>query len=324
MTERARLRLRRRQAVRQRAGVPPRYVDAIVNARASGLGDPVRSLSKIVTLLEAAGARARGSVTGSSEELAEALARAQGRRVLLAGGDGSLHAAANLVAGQAAASSDPLRAASLPEIALLPAGRANNLANALGIPTQWRAAIRLAVRGEAKPFDALAVRTPERSLVAVEGVSAGFHASARTLYEGENSGDVSAGVGAFARAIRRFAPVEVRLSVDGHLVEDGAVAQVFLSNAPLFAYGFRVDPIAKVDDGLLESIVLRARTRRATLSLMRAAHGGHHLDRPGVNWYRGAAARLDLAVPLVADAVPLGVTTATVTALPGLLQVVRP
>ncbi|HEX8086665.1 MAG TPA: diacylglycerol kinase family protein [Solirubrobacteraceae bacterium] len=313
MSQRARLRLGRRETVRTRAALPPRHVDAIVNAHASGLGDPVRALSKIVALLEAAGARARGTITGSPEELAGALARAQGRRVLLAGGDGSLHAVANLGKG-----------APLPEIALLPAGRANNLARALGIPTHWRAAINLAVRGEAKPFDALAVRTPERSVVAVEGVSAGFHASARTLYHGENSGDTAAGISAFARAIRRFAPVPMRLTVDGHVVEEGLVAQAFLSNAPLFAYGFRVDPIARVDDGLLESIVLHASTRRETLSLMRAAHGGRHLDRPGVDWYRGAEARLDLEVPMVADAEPLGVTTATVSALPGFLKVVRP
>ena len=248
MSQHAGPRLRRRNAVRSRAAVPPRHVDAIVNAHASGVGDPVRALSKIVALLEDAGARARGTITGSPEELAAALERAEGRRVLLAGGDGSLHAVANLDAA----------ARGLPELALLPAGRANNLARALGVPTHWRAAIRLAVRGEAKPLDALDVRTPDRSLVAVEGVSAGFHASARTLYEGENSGDLSAGVGAFARAFRHFAPVEMRLTVDGYVVEDGLVAQAFLSNAPLFAYGFRVDPIARVDDGMLEAIVLHA------------------------------------------------------------------
>ena len=317
MTQRTRLRLGRKPAVQQRtrphASLPPRHVDAIVNAHASGLGDARRALTKIVALLEDAGARARGTITSTPAELATALARAEGRRVLLAGGDGSLHAVANLDV-----------AVALPEIALLPAGRANNLAHALGVPTGWRAAIRLAVRGEARPFDALAVRTPERSLVAVEGVSAGFHASARSLYEGENSGHLAAGAGAFARAFRNFAPVPVRLSVDGHLVEDDPVAQVFVSNAPRFAYGFRVDPIAKVDDGLLEAIVLRASTRRETLSLMRAAHGGRHLDRPGVDWYRGAAAKLDRPVPLVADAEPLGVTTATIETLPGLLQVVRP
>jgi diacylglycerol kinase family enzyme len=329
MSERELLTVARRprlgRRTRPHAAVPARHVDAIVNAHASGLGDPHRALGKIVTLLEAHGARARGTVTGSPEELAAALARAEGRRVLLAGGDGSLHAVANVATG-ALPDSAPLAgvAASLPELALLPAGRANNLAHALAVPTHWRAAIRLAVAGEARPFDALAVRTPERSLVAVEGVSAGFHASARSLYEGENSGDLAAGVGAFARAIRRFAPVDMTLTVDGHRVHDGPAAQLFVSNAPRFAYGFRVDPIAKVDDGLLESIVLRASSRRETLALLGAAHGGRHLERPGVDWYRGAEARIEAPVPLVADAEPLGVTTATIATLPGLLRVVRP
>jgi diacylglycerol kinase (ATP) len=321
MTQRDRLSrglgARRRTAARVRHSAPPHAVDAIVNAHASALGDPRRALTKIVALLEEVGARARGTITDSPEDLAAALRRADGRRVLLAGGDGSLHAVAN-VPGVADG------AVALPELALLPAGRANNLAHGLEIPTAWRAAIRVAVYGEAKPLDALSVETPERSLVAVEGVSAGFHASARSLYDGENSGDMSAGVGAFARAFARFAPVRMGLDVDGHRVHDGEAAQVFVSNAPLFAYGFRVDPIAKVDDGLLEAIVLRATNRRETLSLMRAAHGGRHLDRPGVDWYRGGEARFDVPVALVADAVPLGVTTATVSVLPHLLEVVRP
>src|SRR3712207_9004949 len=83
------------QGGRARVAAPPRYVDAIVNAHASGLKDPVRALTKIVALLEEAGARARGTLTSSPEELAAALARAQGRRVLLAGGGGPLPAVAN-------------------------------------------------------------------------------------------------------------------------------------------------------------------------------------------------------------------------------------
>ena len=316
MTQRQRLSLGLRSArqprTRPRAAAPPRAVDAIVNAHASGLGDPQRALAKIVALLEDAGSRARGTITSTPAELGAALERAAGRRALLAGGDGSLHAVANLGLDW------------LPELALLPAGRANNLAHALAVPTNWRPAIRLAVYGMARAVDGLSVTTPSRSLVAVEGVSAGFHAAARARYDGENSGNLSAGAGAFAREFVRFAPVELQLDVDGHLVHDGPVAQVFLSTAPYFAYGFRVDPIAKVDDGMLEAILLRARTRRETLSLMRLARGGRHLDHPGVDWYRGVEARISSAVPLAADAVPLGVTTATVRTLPGLLRVVRP
>ena len=116
----------------------------------------------------------------------------------------------------------------------------------------------------------------------------------------------------------------MRLTVDGYASTTAAPPRSSSRTLPLFAYGFRVDPIAQVDDGRLEAIVLRASNRRETLSLLRAAHGGRHLERPGVDWYRGVEARLELDVPLVADAEPLGVTTATIAALPGHLKVVRP
>ena len=67
----------------------------------------------------------------------------------------------------------PTRRSRLPELALIPAGRANNIARALGIPTERADALAVAV-GAPRPLDALHVETPDSSLYAVEGVSAGF------------------------------------------------------------------------------------------------------------------------------------------------------
>ena len=92
-----------------------------------------------------------------------------------------------------------------PPAALLPAGRANNIARALGIPVDWAAAARLAVHGRPAAVDALHVATPRRTLFAVEGVSAGFHAAARHRYTGDNSADLTAGVRALAAELPRSA-----------------------------------------------------------------------------------------------------------------------
>ncbi|MGH2763345.1 MAG: diacylglycerol/lipid kinase family protein, partial [Thermoleophilaceae bacterium] len=96
-----------------------------VNGNASGLEDPERTGRDLVALLEELGAGAEAVVTGGEEGLWAVLrhAAAVGRRVVLVGGDGTVHSAANA----------PLRL--LPELALVPAGRANNVARALGIPT---------------------------------------------------------------------------------------------------------------------------------------------------------------------------------------------
>jgi diacylglycerol kinase (ATP) len=242
----------------------------------------------------------------------EALLTAGSRRVVLVGGDGSLHSAANAPLEQ------------LPELALVPAGRANNVARALGIPTDRLGAVAVAADAPARRLDALLVETPERRLYAVEAVSAGFHAAARAGYGGENSADLRQGVQALARAVVHYAPYEVRSRVDHVPLGSGEAAQLFVSNFPYFGFGFRIAPGADPRDGRLEAILIEARGRAALLRLLRAAYRGHHIGRPGVRLVTGRRAELTAPLPLVADATPLGTTTATVTVAAGRLRVAEP
>jgi len=260
------------------------------------------------------GARAHARVTMSEPELWQALesAAAAGERVVLVGGDGSLHAAANA----------PLR--DLPEIALIPAGRANNIARALGIPTDPSTALTVAVEGAPHPLDALRVRTPDTSLYAVEGVSAGFHAAARSRYDADNSADLKQGLRALAAALREYSPHRLHARFGDAAVEEGGVAQLFLSNLPYFGFGFEVDPGADPADGRLEAIVFRARRRSTLIRLLAAAYRGRHIERRGVSRVSARRAEVTSPLPLVADAVPLGTTTATVTVEPARLRIAAP
>ena len=289
-----------------------REVRLIVNARASGAGEAHAVLARATGALHAAGARVDALLTADEGELAAAVREAGDRRVVLVGGDGTVHAFANLGLG------------ALPPAALLPAGRANNIARALGIPVDWTAAAELAVRGRPAAVDALEVVTPERRLFAIEGVSAGFHAAARHRYNGVNSADLAAGVRALVAELAAFRPHHVALRADGARAYDGPAAQVFLSNLPLFGFGFRVDPMADPADGRLEAIVLDARTRRDVVRLLAAAREGTHLERDGVRWSRATRVQIESPLPLVADAQPLGVTTATVTVAAGRLRLIAP
>lgn len=289
-----------------------REVQLVVNARASGANGSGEVVARATSALRDAGARVRSLLTGDEEELAAAVRGADGRRLVLVGGDGTVHALANL----------DLPAP--PPAALLPAGRANNIARALGIPVDWTAAAELAVRGHPVAVDALEVVTPERRLFAVEGVSGGFHAAARHRYRGENSADLAAGVRALVSELAAFRTHRVRLRADAERVFDGPAAQVFLSNLPLFGFGFEVDPMADPSDGRLEAIVLQAATRRGVVRLLSAARRGTHLDRQGVTWSRASRVQVEVPMPLVADAQPLGVTTAAVTVAAGRLRLVAP
>jgi diacylglycerol kinase (ATP) len=285
-----------------------------VNAHASGIEDPERTGDELVAVLHELGALASAAVTRSERALWERLraGAASGRRVALVGGDGSLHSAANA----------PL--AALPELALVPMGRANNVARALGIPSDRLGALQVAAFAPARVLDALRVETPERSLYALEAVSAGFQAEARAAYTGENSADLLQGVRALAGAVRRYRPYRVDARVDGAAIRSGSAAQLFVSNLPYFGFGFEVDPGADPADGHVEAIVIEAPGRRALLRLLAAAYRGRHLGRPGVRRVSGRRAELSEPLPLVADAIPLGTTTATVSVESARLCVAAP
>jgi diacylglycerol kinase (ATP) len=285
-----------------------------VNGNASGLEDPEQTGRELVAVLEEHGARAHVEVTGSERELWRVLrsAESRGQRVVLVGGDGTVHAAANA----------PLRR--LPELALVPSGRANNIARALGIPTGRVAALEVAAFAPVRPVDALRVATPDRFVYAVEAVSAGFQAEARASYDADNSADLKQGLRALVRAVRRFRPYAARVEMAGaRLVSDDA-AQLFLSNLPYFGFGFEVDPGADPSDGRLEAILIEARGRGRLLRLLGAARRGRHISRRGVRRVPAERARIAEPLPLVADAVPLGVTTATVSVERGRLRLAAP
>jgi membrane protein DedA with SNARE-associated domain/diacylglycerol kinase family enzyme len=285
-----------------------------VNRNASGLEDPEKTGRELVAVLEELGARASAVVTESEPELWDVLRSAESlhQRVVLVGGDGTVHTAANA----------PLRR--LPELALVPTGRANNVARALGIPTSRGAALAVAAQAAARPIDALRVATPDRFVYAVEAVSAGFQAEARSGYDAENSADLVQGLRALVRAVRRYRPYSASVDLGASAMRSRDTAQIFLSNLPYFGFGFEVDPGGDPSDSRLEAIMIEARGRRRLLRLLAAARRGRHIGRRGVRRERTARARLTEPLPLVADAVPLGVTTATVSVEPARLRVAYP
>ena len=287
-----------------------RELALVVNAQAS-VDDAERLLSDARGLLSMHGVRVHAFLTEGLEELRSVLDGANGRRVVLAGGDGTVHAAVNL-------------GIALPELALIPAGRANNIARALGLPLELRRATAVAASAPARPVDVLRVNSDRGTTYCVEGLSAGLQAEARAEYDGRYSADLTAGAHAFARALRRYRPYPVELALDGAAPAPAHVAQVFFSNLPLFGFGFQVNPLAEASDGLFEAIVIEARSRLSVARMLLAAYRGDHLGRAGVSVHRATRGRIEGDAPLVCDSTPIGRAPAEVEIEPGKLRLVAP
>jgi diacylglycerol kinase family enzyme len=281
----------------------------LANGNASGIVRRPELVEGAGRLLRTAGARVETQVTSSLEELGAVVSEA-GRRVVLLGGDGSVHAVANLPGTK-------------PELAILPAGGANNIARSLGVPLELDAAARLAVNGPARRLDAISARTATRRMLVVEGVSVGFHALARAGYTGRNSTDVRSAVRAGVGALARFQPLTVGLEADGEF-QVLRIGQLFAANLPFYGPSLHVAPGADPSDGLLDLVAIDVAGRRSLLPLVSRLRRGDHLGRAGVT--RIAASRVRIATggrsPIVADTTNLGAGTVELTVVPAALEVV--
>lgn len=288
------------------------HVVLVANGSASGLGRSREAIGRARRALRLWGVQVETHVTASVGELVERWPDLHERRVVLLGGDGTLHAAANLPSGPR-------------EFAILPAGRANNVARALRIPLELRAAAELAARGRPRPLDLISATAEGRSYLAVEGVSVGLHAVARAGYRAPNSADVRAAIRAGLRAARRFDGVTLYVSSDG-VPELLPVGQLFVANLSLFAFGLRVAPDARPDDGLLDVVALPWEGRARILPMIARLRRGTHLRRTGARTW--TAERVGVATrgqsPVVADTTNLGTGPVTLEVMPGALRVVAP
>jgi diacylglycerol kinase (ATP) len=281
----------------------------VVNANASGVRRDPELVSRAAFALRGAGAQVELRVTESVTELAE-VASDPGRRLVLLGGDGTVHSFANLPFADA-------------EAALLPVGGANNIARSLGIPLDLARAAALAVRGSARSLDLIEARSPERRVLAVEGISVGFHAVARARYSAVNSTDVRAAVGAGFSAIRAYHPVPVALELDGD-AELAPLGQLFVANLPYYGPRLAVAPDADPADGLLDVVRIPARGRLDTVAALASLRRGR--DPRDLSRTRAGRVRISTGgrSPVIADTTDLGTGPVDLAIRPAALRIVVP
>ncbi|MCW2605518.1 MAG: Diacylglycerol kinase [Frankiales bacterium] len=255
--------------------------------------------------------------TATHEELDAALLGADGRQVVVAGGDGSLHlAVARLRA---------LGRLDLP-LALVPLGTGNDLARALGLPLDPEEAAHVATAFAPKPLDLL-VDDDGGVVVNAVHVGVGAEAAAAAGRWKPRLGPLAYPLGAVAAGLRSTG-WRLRVVVDGKVVADGhrRALMVAIGNGRGIGGGTTVMPTASPDDGLLDVLVSYATGPFARVRYGAALTAGTHLRDPDVRWTRGRRVTVSgEPVGVNADG-ELGeeATTRTWTVEPGAWSLVRP
>ncbi|MGY1780106.1 diacylglycerol/lipid kinase family protein [Geodermatophilus sp. SYSU D01036] len=234
-----------------------------------------------------AGADVEVAATADAGDLDRVLAGRDGRRLAVAGGDGSVHAVvAALDRAGALDPADPL--------GVVPLGTGNDLAGALGLPDDPAAAARCVLDGPPRPLDLL---RDDAGGVVVNAVHAGIGVRAADEAAGlkERLGVLAYPVGAAVAGIAG-AEHRLRVTVDGAVVTapagwaaDGAtpLLMVGVCNGPTIGGGTALAPGADPGDGLADVVVSAATGAAARAAFAVALLAGRHPGRDDVVVVRG-------------------------------------
>ncbi|MFF4648381.1 diacylglycerol/lipid kinase family protein [Streptomyces sp. NPDC001380] len=286
---------------------------AVVNPAAGGSAG-ASVLLPLAGLLRAAGAEVETEYSRGLDHAREVARRAaeRGRTVLAVGGDGMAGCVGGALAGTGAV------------LGLVPAGRGNDFARALGLPSDPAALAELLLHGEPRRVDAVGVESAVHRGTAVLGsVYAGVDALAnRYANESRLLGGAASYYAGALRAVLGWRPAGYRITVDGQ-VHERRCWTVVAANSAFYGFGRRIAPDARLDDGLLDVVVVRDVPRRLFFAVMNELASGTHVRRPEVEVLRGREVRIeaDRPVPYGADGEVEAVLPVTVRALPGALAV---
>lgn len=232
--------------------------------------------------------------TSNPGELDGVLHRAGGRTVVVAGGDGSMHAVVTALHKR--------RELSGATLALLPMGTGNDFARGNDIPLDVAEAARLVLTGEPRPVDLL---LDETGNVVVNNVHVGVGAQASrkgAKWKGRlgsigvgkvNLGKLGYPIGA---ALSAFHPPSwrLRVEVDGEVVNDvdRPVLMVAIGNGANVGGGTELNPDADTEDGRLDVMISRAVKPTAKVGYVVGLSRGRHEERDDVLSLRGRSVKV--------------------------------
>jgi diacylglycerol kinase (ATP) len=230
----------------------------------------------------------------------------------LAGGDGSVNLAANVLLGLGV---------ERPVIGVLPVGTGCDLLRTFGLPHDLGGAARHLATEDLYDIDVglLEGEWGSRYFVNVAQVGVGAAAAATAPRISRRLGAARYPI-AFATRLARFPRANVRVETERRTYESPALA-VIMANAQFFAGGWNVAPKATLVDGVLDMQIFNAHKRQAQALVPKVIRGTHLRDR-SVRRFTAATFRIetDVSWPLEADGDHIGNTPVIGRVVPAALR----
>ena len=282
----------------------------LMNPTAAG-GKPLRLLPEVQRELHTADAPHRVIQTRDLAHATHAARDAadKGEIVVALGGDGLVGTLAGALHGSAA-------------LGVLPGGRGNDFARAIGIPQDIAGACKVLLEGVRKALDLGEANGKSFACIA----SMGYDSEANRI---ANEARLVRGnlVYAYAaiRALMAWRPARFNVRLDGreHRFEGYTVAA---ANTSYYGGGMQMAPGADPSDGLLEVVFVEQVSKRRFLANLPKVFKGEHVEEDTVSVHRAREVEIaaDRPFDVYADGEPITTLPATVRLVRGGLSVIAP
>lgn len=251
---------------------------ALLANPAAHAGRATRHLERALSLLRERDIAVELLVADSAEESTRAVERSSAGRVLVMGGDGTVHLAASLLA-------DTDRV-----LGILPSGTGDDAARALGLLNgNLEENVDMAL---SEPLAINLISGAERPVVT--SLIAGFPTAVNSR---ANTMSFPRGTSRYTIAtlleIPRMVPSNYRLTLDGEAT-DLTAAVIVVANTAWFGGGMEICPEADPTDGLMDICVVGDVSRIELLQSFRLVDTGAHVHHPKVSMFRAAEVSLEL------------------------------
>ena len=287
------------------------------------------------------------SASGDAKRFAQETVADGTRYVIACGGDGTLHEVVNGIA-------------TVPDVTLgvLPCGRGNDFAAAIGVPLKPEAAIATLIAGTPIRVDLgrcyqnsrqpSAVSENSRQLKgsAIEPESSltdnrqpttdnYFTTIATCGYDTEVSRRASKGTPLFAgtasyayaavETLFYYEPPNVRLEGDFG-THEGPLLLAATGITNRYGGGFKIVPDARINDGLFDVCIIRPVSAFTVLRLLVTLFWGGHVSHPAVSMHQTQTLKIETDTPMLlyADGEPMCETPATIEIIKHGLVVMSP
>lgn len=268
-----------------------------------------KRLKKLRRLLEEEGLALEVAVTEDAGSAARSASSAGFERVLAAGGDGTVRAAA--------CSTD------LP-VGIIPLGTSNSIARSLEVPLSLKKAVRVAARGKVRALDVGELNGRPFLLCASAGLDAEIMRRLHRARRGPTS--IPEYLSFAMSAARSYRGRSIRLTPEGGAPMRGQL--VVAANMRRYGGFFMAAPEADPADGLLDFVVIRGEGARGLLACAVYAHAGRLGNLRRARFMKAPGGRLEgpgpVPVPVQADGEPAGFLPAEVGLRPRAVRIVCP